>query len=188
MSYLKVTPDDLQTAAPSFKSSVVGDANTQVTNVTNTLTGTLNSISVVGPFASEIEEIITGIQGLLECLDNSLNRAYIGLGNAGTSYSGMDVQLANTLNQIDSTLSVFLGFVPPHPPPSMPGWVKWGGLILGEGIIDVLTLGAATPEEIALDGGIVAGEVGIDALAPAAAEALAPSGAQLLREMYALAA
>ena len=189
MTYLQVSPEDLQAAAPSFKSYVVGDLNTGLTNVTSALSGSLGSISVVGPFASEIEEIITGIRGVLECLDNALNRAYIGLGNAGTQYQGLDIHLTNTLNQIDSTLSVFLGYQQPLPPPHMPSWLFWGGLIAGEGIIDVLTLGAATPEELALDGGLAAGaEIGADALGAGAADMLAPGSAQMLREMYALAA
>lgn len=188
MSYLRVRPEDLQNAAPSFKSTVVGDLNTGLTNVTNTLNGTIGSISVVGPFASEIEEIITGIRGVLECLDNALNRAYIGLGNAGSAYPGTDYQLANTLNQVESTLNVFLGYSPPLPPPHMPAWVFWGGLILGEGVIDVLTLGAATPEELALDGGLAAGELGADAALAGSSGALAPGSAQMLRELYALAA
>ena len=189
MTYLQVHPEHLQSAAPSFKSYVVGDLNTGLTNVTNVLSGTLGSISVVGPFASEIEEIITGIRGVLECLDNALNRAYIGLQNAGTSYEGHDIQLANTFNQIDSTLSVFLGYQQPLPPPHMPTAVIWGGLILGEGALDVLTLGAATPEELALDGGLAASEIGADTLgAEAVSEALTPDSAQMLRELYALAA
>ncbi|HEU5382054.1 MAG TPA: hypothetical protein VFV38_42080 [Ktedonobacteraceae bacterium] len=190
MTYLQVNPEELQSAAPSFKSYVVGDLNTGLTNVTSALSGTLGSVSVIGPFASEIEEIITGIRGVLECLDNALNRAYIGLQNAGTSYHGLDIHLTNTLNQIDSTLSVFLGYQRPLPPPHVPGWVVWGGIILGEGVIDVLTLGAATPEELALDGGLVAGsELGADALgAGATSGALIPGSAQMLRELYALAA
>lgn len=189
MTYLQVTPEHLQAAAPSFKSYVVGDLNTGLTNVTNALSSTLGSAPTLRPFANEIEEIITGIRGVLECLDNALNRAYIGLQNAGTHYQGLDVQLANTLNQIDSTLSVFLGYQHPLPPPHMPGWVIWGGIILGEGVIDVLTLGAATPEELALDGGLAGGELGLDALgAGAASGELAPGSAQMLRELYTLAA
>ena len=189
MTYLQVTPEHLQAAAPSFKSTVVGDLNTGLTNVTSALSGALGSVSVVGPLASEIEEIITGIRGVLECLDNALNRAYIGLGNAGSSYSGLDQHLANTLNQVDSTLSVFLGYQQPLPPPHMPGWVMWGGLIVGEVVVDALTLGAATPEELALDGGLAAGELGADAVVTGAAgDALTPGSAQMLRELYALAA
>lgn len=190
MPYLQVRPEDLTSAAPSFKSYVVGDLDKGLTNVTGTLSGSLGAVSVLGPFASEIEEIITGIRGVLECLDNALNRAYIGLQNAGTHYQGLDVQLANTFNQIDSTLSVFLGYQNPLPPPHIPGWVKWGGILLGEAVIDALTLGAATPEEVALDGGLLAGsEIGADALgAGAASGALTPGSAQMLRELYALAA
>lgn len=189
MAYLKVNPEHLQSAAPSFKSFVVGDLNTGLTNVTNALAGTLGSVSVIGPFASDVEEIITGIRGVLECLDNALNRAYVGLQNAGSHYEGHDVQLARTFGQINSTLNVFLGYQQPLPPPHMPAWVMWGGIALGEVAIDALTLGAATPEELALDGGLAAGEVGADALGVGAESGtLAPDSAQMLRELYALAA
>lgn len=182
MSYLRVVPEHLQAAAPSFKSSVVGDINTGLTNVTNALIGTIGSISVVGPFASEIEEIITGLQGVLECLDNALNRTYIGLESGSISYSGMDYQLANTLNQINSTLSVFLGYIPPHPPPHIPNFFFWGGLILGEVTIDALTLGAATPEEVVLDSALAGGEIGVDALGAGAVGAAGTAGAGALSE------
>jgi hypothetical protein len=159
MTYLQVSPEVLQSTAPSFKSYVVGDLHTGLTNVTAVLSGSLGSVSVVGPFASQIEEIITGLRGVLECLDNALNRAYIGLQNAGQSYAGFDVQLANTFSQLD----VYLGYQQPHPPAHMPAWVVWSGIGLGSAIFAALTLGAAIPEEVLLDGGLAAGEVGAGA-------------------------
>lgn len=179
MSLLRVDPDDLTTAAPSFKSYIIGDLNTGLNSLSSTLEGSLWSVSILGPFASEIEEIISGIQGLLECLDNALNRTYIGLQNAGQQYGSTDLQLANTFNQIDASLSTFLGYMPPPTAPNpllqMGGMAAVSFLAAGEIAIDVDSLGfgtVLTPEELALDGEIMAGTTAAD---EAGSEALTKS-------------
>lgn len=179
MSLLRVDPGDLSAAAPSFKSYIIGDLNTGLNSLSNTLEGSLWSVSILGPFASEIEEIISGIQGLLECLDNALNRTYIGLQNAGQQYGGTDLQLANTFNQIDASLSTFLGYMPPPTAPNallqIGGMAAISFLAVGEIAIDVDSLGfgtALTPEELALDGEIMGGTTAAD---EAGSEALTKS-------------
>lgn len=155
MTVIRVSPDDLQAAAPSFKSFVVADLNITITSVANTLSVTLGSVSVLGPFANEIEEIITGIRGQLECLDNELNRTYIGLQSAASHYEGLDNKLANVFSQIDASLGTFLGYKHPSTAPSTvsagEAFAIIGGvaLLVGGVAIAIASGGTAIPAELA---------------------------------------
>lgn len=179
MSYTSADPEGIIAAAPSFKSYVVGDLNTSLNTLSNALESSLWSVSILGPFASEVEEIIAGIQGLLECLDNALNRTYIGLQNAGHQYQGTDLQLANTFNQIDASLGTFLGYTAPPGAPNpllqMGGMAAISFLSVGEVALDIGSADFAavlTPEEAALDAEIMAGTTASDEAEGAALDGL----------------